>query len=139
MNNSYFLDTSFSIALAISKDAFHAKAKQLSKHVASQNIEIVTTVAILLEIGNSLSKARFRPHAVEVLNRLRSEPFVNVVEITDDLVNTAFALFQSRMDKNWSLVDCISFVVMENLNIESALTTDTHFVQAGFRALLRED
>ena len=42
------------------------------------------------------------------------------------------------MDKGWSLGDCVSFVVMEHRSITEALAHDLHFVQAGFRALLRE-
>ncbi len=44
----------------------------------------------------------------------------------------------NRMDKNWGLVDCTFFVVMQEREISKALTADGHFVQAGFRALLRE-
>jgi uncharacterized protein len=47
-------------------------------------------------------------------------------------------LFAGRPDKEWSLTDCVSFVVMEAQGIREALTTDEHFIQAGFRALLRE-
>jgi uncharacterized protein len=47
-------------------------------------------------------------------------------------------LFKQRKDKEWGLVDCISFIVMQNREITDALTADIHFQQAGFRALLRE-
>jgi predicted nucleic acid-binding protein len=42
-----------------------------------------------------------------------------------------------RPDKDWSLTDCISFVVMNAESISEALTGDEHFEQAGFVALLR--
>ena len=45
-------------------------------------------------------------------------------------------LFEARADKEWSLTDCISFVVMTEQRIADALTTDHHFIQAGFNALL---
>jgi len=48
------------------------------------------------------------------------------------------ALFGSRLDKDWSLTDCISFEVMSSYGITEALTGDHHFTQAGFRALLLE-
>jgi len=51
----------------------------------------------------------------------------------------AFKLYRDRMDKEWGLVDCVSFVVMSDREITDALTTDIHFQQAGFRALLREN
>ena len=48
------------------------------------------------------------------------------------------ALYKARADKGYSLTDCISFVVMRDRKLGDALTADVHFVQAGFRALLRE-
>jgi len=51
--------------------------------------------------------------------------------------DAAFQLFRSRQDKEWGLVDCLSFVVMQSLSITEALTADDHFNQAGFRALLK--
>ncbi|MDP7134637.1 MAG: PIN domain-containing protein, partial [Planctomycetota bacterium] len=44
-----------------------------------------------------------------------------------------------RLDKGWSLTDCVSFVVMQERGLVDALTTDLHFQQAGFRALLLQD
>jgi predicted nucleic acid-binding protein len=46
-------------------------------------------------------------------------------------------LYDSRPDKQWSLTDCISFVVMQDRGIVEALTGDHHFEQAGFTALLK--
>jgi predicted nucleic acid-binding protein len=43
---------------------------------------------------------------------------------------------RNRPDKDWSLADCISFVVMEEMGLREALTGDRHFEQAGFKALL---
>ncbi|MGE0544904.1 MAG: hypothetical protein AB7R89_32510 [Dehalococcoidia bacterium] len=50
----------------------------------------------------------------------------------------AWDLFAARMDKNWQLTGCISFVVMEERGITEALAYDQHVIRAGFRALLRE-
>jgi predicted nucleic acid-binding protein len=49
-----------------------------------------------------------------------------------------FELYRTRTDKDWGLTDCISFVVMEERGIREALAYDQHFIQAGFRALLRQ-
>jgi len=43
----------------------------------------------------------------------------------------------ARRDKPWSLTDCISFVVMEQLGLVDALSADHHFEQAGFNILMR--
>ena len=60
-----------------------------------------------------------------------------IVFITEDLYQQALALFCSRLDKEWGLIDCVSFIVMQERGLTNALTADEHFEQAGFRALLR--
>jgi predicted nucleic acid-binding protein len=62
----------------------------------------------------------------------------HLITHTLQLYEKAFELFRSRPDKEWGLVDCISFIVMQERKIEAALTADEHYIQAGFRALLRE-
>lgn len=139
MRNSIFLDTSFSIALAIAKDEFHDRAIDLANTIEAENIKIVTTQAVFLEIGNALSKLKYRQSAVETIQRLESDLNTAIIFLTDDLYEEGFELFRNRHDKEWGLIDCISFVVMDEQGITEALTADEHFVQAGFRALLRED
>ena len=56
---------------------------------------------------------------------------------SSELLNAGLDRMRERPDKDWSLIDCISFVVMENEGIKDALTADQHFEQAGFRALFR--
>jgi len=68
---------------------------------------------------------------------LESDPSVQIVPASQVLFAAGFDLFARRPDKDWSLVDCISFMVMKKRRLNEALTTDQHFVQAGFRALLR--
>lgn len=48
-------------------------------------------------------------------------------------------LYRGRSDKEWSLTDCVSFNIMRERGLTSALTYDHHFEQAGFEALLRRD
>ncbi|QXE26446.1 hypothetical protein B6N60_05178 [Richelia sinica FACHB-800] len=54
--NEFFLDTSFAIALSAITDQNHARAVELAEQIEAQNSHLVTTQAILLEIGNALSK-----------------------------------------------------------------------------------
>ena len=58
------------------------------------------------------------------------------MHIDEKLDGQAWKLFEDRLDKTWSLVDCASFVVMEERGLTEALTTDRHFKQAGFVRLL---
>ena len=137
--NRVFLDTSFSIAMAIEKDDFHERALELADKIEAENIYILTTQAIVLEIGNALSKLKYRQSAVGIIQHLESDLNTSIISLTDELYNKAFELFRNRPDKEWGLVDCISFIVMKEQDITDALTADEHFTQAGFRALLREE
>jgi uncharacterized protein len=97
---------------------------------------LVTTQAVLLEIGNALSKQKFRQIGGDLLEYFSISKSVEIVPLSDDLFNKALELFRNRPDKEWGLVDCISFVVMTEKGIAQALTADEHFNQAGFKALL---
>lgn len=130
--SSVFLNTSFSLALAAQSDLHHEKAVKLSAALAESKVDIVTTQAIVLEIGNSLARGRYRRIAIEAIDYLRVEPNISVVSLTDELVEAGVDLFSRRSDKEWGLVDCVSFIVMRERRIKAALTADEHFVQAGF-------
>lgn len=75
--------------------------------------------------------------AIQLLESLEADPSIEVVLLTDSLYRLAFNLFKHREDKEWGLVDCISFIVMQDREITDALTADTHFQQVGFMALLK--
>jgi uncharacterized protein len=133
-----FLDTSFAIALSSVTDQNHSRAVKLANQIESNSTRLVTTQAILLEIGNALAKQRYRASAIELLESLETDPNIEVVLLTNNLYRLALNLFKQREDKEWGLVDCISFIVMQDRGITDALTADTHFQQAGFRALLKD-
>ena len=132
-----FLDTSYAIALAAPKDPHHSQAVKLAIDLERRQTRLVTTRAVALEIGNSLSKLQHRPRGIELLGFLEQDPRVEILPLSEDLYRRGFELFRQRRDKEWSLVDCVSLVVMQDRKLREALTTDEHFDQAGFRALLR--
>lgn len=138
MTPSAFLDTSYAIALASHTDQFHRQALQLADQLEESSTQLVTTRAVLLEIGNALSKQRLRPAATALLDALEVDPTVEIVPLTEELFSRAVELFRQRHDKEWGLVDCVSFIVMHDHEIYDALTADTHFQQAGFNVLLRD-
>jgi hypothetical protein len=138
MMTEVFLDTSFVIALSSVTDQNHVRTVELAHRIEADRTRLVTTQAILLEIGNSLSKHKYRAAAIQLLESLENDPNVEVVLLTSTLYASAFNLFKQREDKEWGLVDCISFIVMQDRGITDALTTDIHFQQVGFRALLKD-
>jgi len=133
-----FLDTAYAIALSAPADEHHERAVLLASWIKQEGARLVTTRGVLLEIGNALAKVRYRPAAIRLLHGLEADPAVEIVPLSEDLYQRALRLFSDRDDKEWSLVDCISFAVMQDRQVQAALTTDEHFQQAGFRALMRE-
>jgi uncharacterized protein len=138
MEAEVFLDTAYAIALSSPNDQFHARAVELADQLEILGTRVVTTRAVLLEIGNALSKQRYRQAAVRLLDSLEADPQVDIVPVSEPLYARALQLYRERPDKDWGLTDCISFLVMQDRSLTEALTTDEHFQQAGFRALLRE-
>ena len=138
MNATVFLDSAYAIALASKKDRFHLRANRPADQVELENIRLVTTRAVVIEIGNALAKQGLRSAAVTLLGALESDPRVEIVPLSEHLYNKAFELYAKRKDKEWGVTDCVSFVVMGERGLTAALTSDVHFEQAGFRALLRE-
>jgi predicted nucleic acid-binding protein len=131
MPESVFVDTGYILALVNENDQHHAEAVTLSERFDGQ--PIVVTDAVLLEIGNALSRMD-RNAAVQIIDDLRESPGVTVVNLTPELFESALDLYRRHTDKQWGLVDCVSFVVMRNLGLTTALAFDQHFVQAGFVA-----
>lgn len=136
MSGKTFIDTVFVVALINQRDQYHERAAELAESFEARRFLI--TDALLLEIGNALAR-NFRPQAAEVIEYFLSSGDVEVVRLTPDLFDEAFALYQAHRDKEWGLTDCVSFVAMRRAGIQEAMTFDQHFVQAGFRALMRED
>jgi len=75
---------------------------------------------------------------VQLLDALEADPTVDIVPLLEPLYARGMQLYRARPDKEWGLTDCVSFLVMQDRGLTEALTTDEHFQQAGFRALLRE-
>lgn len=139
MASELFLDTAYALALISPRDEFQERARSLSVQLEKSRTLVVTTRAVLVEIGNALSKRQFRSAAIQLLESLEADPTIDIVPLSEQLYAQAYELYRARPDKEWGLVDCISFVVMQERRINDALTSDEHFRQAGFRALLRED
>lgn len=133
-----FLGASYAIALSSATDRHHQRAVELSSQVEADNSDLVTTRAVILEIGNALSRLRYRAAAVALLDAVENDPAVEVVALSEDLYSRGLELYRRHQDKEWGLTDCISFTVMRERSITDALTADDHFRQAGFRVLLTQ-
>ena len=128
-----FIDTHYVVALINQRDQHHAAATEISATYVG--MPLLTTDAVLIEIGNALART-FKGQAVEVLEYFHRAANIEVVQLTPTLFDAAIALYRAHADKAWGMTDCISFVVMRQAGIQEALTYDRHFTQAGFNALL---
>jgi len=127
-----FADTSFYLALLREDDRAHARA------MASVTLKqtIVTTEFIILELGNACARGEDHADCLALVAGMRASSRVRIIHLDTRLLNRGLERMAARSDKDWSLTDCISFLVMEEEGIKEALTTDRHFEQAGFTALL---
>ena len=131
-----FLDSAYAIALSAPTDQYHEQAVALAERLEAEGIRLITTRAVVLEIGNALAKLRYRQAAIELLSSLEEDPAVEIIPISEQLYDRAFRYYQERPDKEWGMTDCISFIIMQDHGLTEALTPDDHFHQAGFRILM---
>lgn len=133
-----FVDTSYLIALETSDDQRHEEAARHWREVGPTLSSIVTTTYVFDETVTFFNSRGRDEKAVEIGRRLRESRVVEIVPETEMLFDTGWTRFQERPDKGYSLTDCISFVVMERREIDSALAFDDHFQQAGYRCVPSE-
>lgn len=132
-----FTDTFYFLSPFNPAEQTHRKAVAFT---SENNVRIVTTDWVLTELAEGLARSRRgRAEFISTLADLQADPDVKIEPFHPQLMSEGIRLYGSRADKEWSLTDCISFVVMQRDGITEALTGDHHFEQAGFVALLNQD
>ncbi|MGB3296085.1 MAG: nucleic acid-binding protein [Phormidesmis sp.] len=133
-----FADTFYWIALLNPRDDWH----QAALHYAHQHsdVPLITTDGILDEVLNYASTrgTLMRQKALALHTRIVREQSMSIVVYTPELRRLGFSLYEQRADKAYSITDCISMVVMRQMNIQSVLTHDKHFTQEGFVIIFKE-
>lgn len=133
-----FIDTAYFVAWLKRDDPLHDRALAWARCLPRAT-RFVTSEDVLGETLTFLRKrSDLRKLAVGLVHRVRVDPSVHVVPMSDDHFQDALERYQARDDKAYSFVDCSSFVIMDDEGITAALTEDVHFEQEGYRALLRE-
>jgi predicted nucleic acid-binding protein len=133
---TYFAERPSGMGLSSKRGQHHQRAVEWHRFMTRTRSTVLTTEAVLLEWLNALSDASTRRIAAESYLRVRADESIEIVPLQAELLSAAMDLYRSRTDKNWSLTDCLSFVVMERRGLTEALTTDHDFEQAGLRALM---
>lgn len=132
--NRVFADSYYFFAVLNPKDCAHEKARQFAMHHVEP---IVTTAWVLTELADGLAGTAHRVAFSRLVARLRADAENEIVVASQELMDRGIVLYDARPDKQWSLTDCISFLVMQDRHLTDALTGDHHFEQAGFAALLK--
>jgi predicted nucleic acid-binding protein len=121
------------VALINQRDEHHVEATAISPRFVGR--PLLTTDAVLVEIGNALAR-NFKVQAAAVIEFFQRAANIDVITTTPAVFSAAFSLYQTHSDKSWGMTDCISFVAMRQAAIQDVLTHDRHFTQAGFNTLL---
>jgi len=136
MGPEVFVDTAFLIALLRANDTHHHAARNLADSLAKEGPRLVTTDAVLLELGNFFARSSLRTKAIGWIGRVRADDGWTVERLEPALLNRAEERYRRFADKNWSLTDCVSMEVMRHRRIREVASTDRGFSQAGFYVLL---
>lgn len=125
------------MALIHAADPLREQVEEVTNQLGDRRI--VTSELVLVEVLNYLARhgELARSKAAQTVLQLLDDPDVEVVEHNATHFNASVMRYESRLDQTWSLVDCSSFLLMEDRGIRDALAYDIDFVQAGFNALLR--
>ncbi len=130
--SAVLVDTSYLIALDLASDQDHDAAARHWQSVAANLPQIVVTSFIFDETVTFFNNRGHHAKARQVGNSLLSSPSVQFVHVDPALLMKGWSYLQQHQDKDYSLTDCISFVVMQEMGIRVAYSFDKHFVQAGF-------
>ena len=134
-----FVDTSGWGNLVDTLQVFHQETRTIYEAAKQEGSRFVTTNYVIAELVALLSSPLRVPRSKSIgyIESIKSSSLVEIIHIDEYLDTKAWELLTNRTDKNWSLVDCSSFVVMREHKIVESLTTDHHFEQAGFVRLLK--
>jgi uncharacterized protein len=127
-----FGDAYYFLALLNDRDQHASRVRTFSDTFRAR---IVTTEFVLIETADALAGTGQRSVIRDYFRHIAALPVVEILNASHDLFDRGLTYYHRHADKGWSLMDCISFVVMRDLSITEALTGDHHFQQAGFEAL----
>ena len=135
MARDAFIDTAGWYALIDRRDSTHATTRETVEQLIHEGARLVSTDYVIDE-SCTLAKVRAGSRAaLQLLDLVNGTAALDIEWIGADRFDRAEALFRKYRDQAFSFTDCTSFVVMRELRIEQALTTDRHFAQMGFQAL----
>jgi len=135
MKKRIFADTSYWIANLNEDDQWFEAVENVSRSLG--DVEIVTTETVLIEVLNYFSGfgEKMKGFVADSVENILNDDGVLVLLHKHKSFLQALELYKSRLDKGYSLTDCISMNAMREFGIPEILTNDAHFQQEGFTKL----
>ena len=121
-------------ALTNAKDQWH---DSVLRYMQTAKARITTSVWVLVELANFFTTVGRRAMFLATVEKLEADSAVTIISALDADYRAGLNLFSQRPDKEWSLTDCISMVILDRQKISDVLTSDKHFEQAGYQILLK--
>jgi predicted nucleic acid-binding protein len=139
MNQEVFADTNFWIAIFDERDSLHDTAGEAITALP-RTCRLVTSQIIFSEVFELFAKRSgfIKEQITNFVADIVNDSSVILEPSTPKLFDATVSFYRKHSDKEWGFVDCSSFVIMKRRAIKEALTYDRHFIQAGFKALLRD-
>jgi hypothetical protein len=132
-----FVDTAGWVALADESDPVHGASSKARDGHLRRGGHLVTTDYVIDESLTLLRRRLGLAAARRFWWMISESARVRLETVSPDRARRAREWFFSWEDKEFSFTDCTSFVVMKELGLDRALTSDRHFVQAGFQVVPR--
>lgn len=126
-----FVDTAGLFALLVGNDDMHSRAKQNFAYFSENHAQLLTSSFVLVET-TALLQSRIGLSPVHDLHS-RILPLLEVIWVDGQWYGRAMQRLLAQTQRSVSLVDCLSFEIMEVRNITEAFTFDQHFEENGFK------
>ena len=130
--NVVFADAFYFVARLNRRDQHHERVLKFSRDFRAR---LLTSDWVLMEVADALAGSESRARVQEFILHLRQSVACEIIPASRETLDRALDLYHQHADKQWTLTDCVSFVIMRDRNVTEALTGDKHFEQAGFIAL----
>jgi predicted nucleic acid-binding protein len=134
--NDILIDSAGFLALWDSTDVHHDRAVALLAKLTDNGYRFLTTDYVIDESATLLLMRHSHLAASDFLETIERSKAISLEWVGPSRYHTASQFFRKYSDKKWSFTDCVSFCLMQELNITDSLTSDHHFRQAGFNPLL---
>jgi len=131
-----FLDTSGLIALSDEKDNNHNRAKDYLKEKVQGSARFVVGKNILAEYIDGVTKRVSKEKAIEELDKILNSKLLVIESFSEADWDKAHRYFRKYNDHRIDITDCLSFVIMERLDLKIAFTFDSDFKIHGFEVLI---